>query len=434
MSTQRPRVTDRQVKTTLSILDEILDESPPVNFCVRLWDGTEWTSDAEGEPCFTVSLNNPGAMKRMFLNLSDLALAEAYIFGDFDVDGNIYDIFEIGEWVADRGLSTSKRIKLGRAMLSLPSSARPKDVGRNTGLDGIPHSKKRDRSAVRYHYDISNDFYSLWLDDKMVYSCGYFDCPDGDLDCSQEQKMDYVCRKLRLKPGETLLDIGCGWGALVMHAARYYSTKALGITLSQPQADLATERIKKEHLEDFCSVEVCDYRDVYDKREFDKIVSVGMFEHVGEALLPVYFEKAYRLLKPGGVFLNHGIASVRDKRGVNKAAEGSFISKYVFPDGELVPINRTLELAEQTGFEIRDLESMREHYALTLEHWLRRLEENREAAIEETDEVTFRIWQLFLAISVYGFKRGHLNIYQALLVKPENGSSGLPLRREDWYQ
>jgi cyclopropane-fatty-acyl-phospholipid synthase len=435
MSKRIARITDRQVEMTVAVLNELLDEPPPLSFKIRLWDGSEWHPETDADPRFTVILKDPGALKRMFFKLSDLSLAEAYIFGDFDLEGDVYALFEIGEWIAERGLSTSKRIKLSRAVLKLHSSAQSNgsEHGR-IELDGPTHSKTRDRQAVSYHYDVSNDFYALWLDENMVYSCAYFEDPGNDIDYAQEQKLDYICRKLRLKAGERLLDIGCGWGALVRHAAHYYRVNALGITLSQLQADLANERIAEAGLSDRCKVEVCDYRDIDMPGWFDKVVSVGMFEHVGEALMPAYFDKVYTLIKPGGSFLNHGIASFQENRGAGKESNETFITKYVFPDGELVPVSKALGLAEAAGFETRDAESLREHYALTLERWLRRLEGKQDEAIAETDEVTYRIWQLFLAISVYGFRRGHLNIYQTLLVKPDNGISGLPLRRDDWYK
>jgi len=244
-----------------------------------------------------------------------------------------------------------------------------------------------------------------------------------------EQKLDYICRKLRLKPGERLLDIGCGWGALVIHAAKHYGVEAVGITLSENQYRWAQERIKREGLEGRARVELRDYREVNEPEGFDKLVSVGMFEHVGEEMLEVYFRQALKLLKPGGVFLNHGIA-----RNANRPWQrDTFGDKYVFPDGELVPIWLTLKVAQEAGFEVRDVESLREHYALTLRHWVRRLEDHHDEALEIVDETTYRIWRLFMAGSSYNFLKGHHEIYQTLLVKAEGGPSGLPWTRADWY-
>lgn len=295
---------------------------------------------------------------------------------------------------------------------------------------GRRHSKARDRRAVTYHYDVPGEFYALWLDQRMVYSCAYFATPDEDLDAAQERKLDLICRKLRLRRGEKLLDIGCGWGRLIIHAARRYGVEALGITLSEPQAELANERIRRAGLEDRCRVEVRDYREIEDWGAYDKLVSVGMFKHVGEARLAVYFSRAYRLLRPGGVFLNHGISR---NPGTPERRGPTFISRHVFPDGELVPIGTTLSAAEGRGFEVRDVESPREHYVLTLGHWVRRLEDNAEEARRIVDETTYRVWRLYMSGSAHGFRTGRINVYQALLVRPDRGESGLPLTRADWY-
>ncbi|HEX8960502.1 MAG TPA: cyclopropane-fatty-acyl-phospholipid synthase family protein, partial [Geobacteraceae bacterium] len=298
-------------------------------------------------------------------------------------------------------------------------------------LSGNRHSKKRDSQAVTYHYNISNDFYQLWLDERMVYSCAYFASPDEPLDAAQERKLDYICRKLRLKKGERLLDIGCGWGGLVMHAARDYGVDAHGVTLSRPQAELAGERVRAAGLADRCRVEVLDYRELDGAESYDKIVSVGMFEHVGKVRLAEYFSRAFRLLRTGGAFLNHGIAA---GQGYISDDDTSFIDHFVFPDGELLPIGTTLHAAEASGFEVRDLESLREHYALTLRHWVKRLEAAQAQAIAATSEATYRVWRLYMAGSAHSFDCGRDNLYQTLLVKPNRGKSGQPLTRADWYR
>jgi cyclopropane-fatty-acyl-phospholipid synthase len=277
---------------------------------------------------------------------------------------------------------------------------------------------------------LPGEFYALWLDERMVYSCAYFAAPEEDLDNAQERKLDYICRKLRLRPGERLLDIGCGWGGLIIHAAHRYGVRALGITLSEPQAEMANERIRRAGLAESCRVEVRDYWEIEDRHGYDKLVSVGMFEHVGEARLPEYFLRAHRLLRPGGVFLNHGIST----NPITPVRRGpTFVSRYVFPDGELVPIATTLGAAEGRGFEVRDMESLREHYALTLGHWVRRLEARSDEARRITDETTYRVWRLYMSGSAHGFRTRRLNIYQTLLSKTELGESGLPLTRADWY-
>jgi cyclopropane-fatty-acyl-phospholipid synthase len=274
------------------------------------------------------------------------------------------------------------------------------------------------------------DFYSLWLDRRMVYSCAYFAAGEDDLDEAQARKLEYLCRKLRLVPGERLLDIGCGWGGLLIHAAQRYGVEAVGVTLSAPQAEEARRRIRAAGFEGRCRVEVADYRELPGADRYDKIVSVGMVEHVGLARLPAYFRQAFRLLRPGGAFLNHGITSAA---GASRRRRSPFIQRYVFPDGELVPIAKVLEAAEDSGFETRDVESLREHYVLTLRHWVRRLEARREAARRIVDEATYRVWRLYMAGSAHAFRSGAINVYQSLLVKSANGASGMPLTREGWY-
>ncbi len=421
----------RAVQGSLSFLQDLLSDYRPRDFAVRLWEGTTWGAE-RGQPVrFTLVLNHPGALRTMFWPPGELPLAEAYIHDDFDIEGSIEDVFPLADHLLGRHRSTSERLRQGRRLLSLPNARRGARPGREAAkLRGTRHSKVRDRRAVTYHYDVPGEFYALWLDRRMVYSCAYFATPDEDLDSAQERKLDYICRKLRLRPGERVLDIGCGWGGLVIHAARRYGVSALGVTLSGPQAELANERIRRAGLADRCRVEVRDYREIEGWGEYDKLVSVGMFEHVGEKRLPDYFSRAYALLRPGGVFLNHGISrnpNVPRRRGP------TFISRYVFPDGELVPIGTTVGAAESSGFEVRDVESLREHYALTLGHWVRWLEERHEQARRIVDERTYRVWRLYMSGSAHAFRTGGINIYQTLLLRTDRGESRLPLTRADWY-
>jgi cyclopropane-fatty-acyl-phospholipid synthase len=329
-------------------------------------------------------------------------------------------------------------------LMALPDDAETEEAReewRETGLAGRAHTRERDMQAVRYHYDVGNDFYALWLDSRMVYSCGYFQREDASLDEAQTAKLEHICRKLRLKPGERLLDIGCGWGGLVMYAAEHYGVHATGITLSDAQATLARERVREAGLSNRCQIEVRDYREMPRGVHFDKIVSVGMHEHVGEAHLPEYFGHAYRLLKPGGLFLNHGIVDLNARPNPIESwlkkhiwQEGSFLDRYIFPDGELIPPGRVIEYAEQAGFETRDVESLREHYALTLRHWVRRLEAHHDDAVRLVGEKGYRAWRLYMAGSAHGFAAGKIGIVQTLLSKhTKGGGSGLPLTREDLY-
>jgi len=409
-------------------LDALLADYPRRDFQVRLWDGT--TCGTERQPRFTLVLKHPGALRAMFLSPSELALGEAYVDDDYDIEGDIEAAFDLADYLLGQERSLWQSLDLTARLRRMPGSDLLRTGLHPAGLPGPVHSKDRDRQAVRYHYDLPAEFYALWLDRRMVYSCAYFAKPEEDLETAQVRKLDYICRKLRLRPGERLLDIGCGWGGLIMHAAAHYGVEALGITLSEPQAELAQKRLRESELNDRGRVEVCDYRDLKHDQHYDKIVSVGMVEHVGEELLPEYFRRACSLLRPGGVFLNHGIAY-----SANYQRRGpSFTDRYVFPDGELLPISTSLRAAELSGFEVRDVESLREHYALTLHHWVRRLEASAEEARRITNDATYRIWRLYMAGAAHGFPTARLNVYQTLLARPRQGDSGLPLTREDWYR
>jgi len=426
---------DKNAARTLSFLQELLRGFHPRNFSVELWDGTLWEPEPGQFRRFGWKIKRPAAL-RAALSLSNLAssmtvaLAEAYIYGDFDLEGDIEGIFPLADYLLSSPWSKRQKLRLSALLLGLPGGGGPRPVRPGEQLHGRLHSKERDRAAVSYHYDVSNDFYALWLDKEMVYSCAYFLKRDDDLETAQKQKLDYLCRKLRLKAGERLLDIGCGWGGLVMHAAREYGVNAVGITLSRQQFELAEARIREAGLSGRCQVKLLDYRDIGEAASFDKAVSVGMVEHVGESNLPEYFSAAFKALRPGGVFLNHGIGAPQKRF---RSQGTTFGDLYVFPDGEMPPIGAISRDAELAGFEVRDVENLREHYALTLRHWVRGMEQHSEQARRLVDEVTFRIWRLHMAGSAHYFQTGKLNLYQTLLVKAENGSSGMPLTREDWY-
>ena len=333
---------------TLRLLDDLFGGQGGAAIGARLWDGTLWPDDRPRRT--TLVLKSPGSLRAMLLPGTELGLAEAYLYDDFDIEGEMEPIFALADGLAERTLGWQKKLSVGRELLKLPRREACRTGRGPARSSGKMHTLERDRKSVTYHYDVSNDFFGLWLDRRMVYSCAYFQAEDEALDAAQEQKLDLICRKLRLKAGQRLLDIGCGWGALVIHAARHYGVDATGITLSRPQAELASKRIAAEGLQDRCRVEVRDYRQMDEGEGFDALASIGMFEHVGAALLPEYFEKAFSLLKPGGVFLNHGIAS----SAMDPPPKGpTFTEIYVFPDGELVPIHVTVRAAEEAGFEVR---------------------------------------------------------------------------------
>lgn len=409
----------------LARLDRLLSGYHSRDFAIRLWDGTTRNPEADRPARFTWVIKNPDALARMLLPPRDLAMAEAYLYDDFDLEGDLEAACGLGEHLLNLPMKTLWGF--GGSWWRLLRQLRQSQGKTGARLNGTRHSIARDHQAVAFHYNVSNHFFGLWLDQRMVYSCAYFRTPYDNLDTAQEYKLDYICRKLRLRPGERLLDIGCGWGALIMHAARHYGVQALGLTLSEPQAEFAGNRIRRGNLSPSCRVELRDYRDLPPGASFDKIVSVGMYEHVGRTALPAYFDQAWRLLRPGGVFLNHGIA----QRGNLK--RDHFTDRYVFPDGELIPVGALASLAEERGFHLRDVESLREHYTLTLRHWRRRLEACHEDALRFVDETTYRVFRLYLAAFAARFHAGLFDVYQTLLSKPAAGDSGLPLTRQDWY-
>ena len=411
-----------------NVVEELLHEYHPRDFAVEFWDGSRWGPE-HGQFCrFTWHIHHPGVLRALLRSDRQVALGEAFIYGDFDGSGDILAIFPVAEYLEQKHFGPGRKLLLGSMLLGLPSQLHDEEM--RVELRGRPHSKTRDREAVSFHYDVSNAFYELWLDPAMIYSCAYFKSPDDSLATAQAQKLDHICRKLRLRPGERLLDIGCGWGGLIMHAARHYGVQAVGITLSEQQLVLAQKRIAETGLSCRCEVRLLDYRDASQLGDFDKLVSVGMVEHVGESALPGYFRSAFRVLKPGGAFLNHGIGRAGNRP---KPAEHTFTDVYVFPDGELTPISTTLRCAEEAGFEVRDVENLREHYHITLCHWLRRMESSMEQAAELVGELKARIWRLYLAGSAHYFQSGKLDLYQSLLVKCAAGRSGMPMTREDWY-
>lgn len=422
-------VGETPIRAVTNFLENVLADYPKRGFRVRLWDGTTWGT--EERPLFTLVVKHAGALSAMFASPSELTLGEAYIYDDLDIEGDIEAAFELADYLLSQGRSLADSFDLIEWLEKPSTDDHPRTRLLNpTCFWGSMHSKDRDQEAIRYHYDLPAEFFALWLDHCMVYSCAYFSTANEDLDTAQQRKLDYLCRKLHLRRGDRLLDIGCGWGGLIMHAAAHYGVQAVGVTLSVPQAELARQRLRESRLNDRCRVEVCDYRDIDHDQLYDKILSVGMVEHVGEALLPEYFRRSWDLLRPGGLFLNHGIAhsATYSRRGP------SFTDHYVFPDGELMPISTSLRAAELSGFEVRDVESLREHYGLTLHHWVRRLEGHAEEARRVTDDMTYRIWRLYMAGSAHAFRSGRLNVYQTLLAKPVHGESGLPLTREDWYR
>ena len=292
-------------------------------------------------------------------------------------------------------------------------------------------TKRFDAEAIQFHYDVSNDFYALFLDRLMVYTCAYYRRPDGDLDQAQEDKLDLVCRKLRLRPGERLLDIGCGWGSLVVWAAERYGVEARGVTLSRAQAEYAQAWIHRLGLQDRARVDHLDYRDLPAELRFDKIAAVGVIEHLGIENYPDYFARVHRLLAPGGLFLNHGITHEKNWR---RSSQTEFLERYVFPNGEMDNVSHILDVLERARFEIRDVESLREHYARTTQHWVERLQANAERARALVGERIYRTWIAYLAASSVGFTQGSLGLYQVVALRPDPAArAAVPSTREEIY-
>lgn len=364
-------------------------------------------------PRVTIRVHSPKVLASL-ANPSMGRLARHYVEQELDVEGEARDIVRMAEELSQSATAG----------------------GRNSRIrEWMGHSRRFDRKAIRYHYDTGDDFFALWLDQRRVYSCAYFRRADDTLDVAQEQKLDYICRKLALKPGERFLDIGCGWGALAMWAAQRYQARATGITLSQNQYDYARGRIKEAGLEGVCDVQLLDYRDVPEAAPFDKIASVGMFEHVGKKNLPVYFGKIFRLLKPGGLVMNHGITlSALDQEELGSDI-GRFIDEYVFPGGELTHISEVIAEMSAQGLECRDVESLRPHYARTLWQWVERLEAKRDAALATVGEKVFRIWRIYMAGSAHAFERGWMSVFQVLAGRATAGGAlALPLTRDYMYE
>jgi len=378
---------------------------------LKLWDGLEF--DLGPTPSVTIVVKDPTIVSEITHPTLDL-LGSAFVEGRLELaEGSISEVIRVCD-------------ELSQALLVEDDDATPPRQY---------HDKATDAESISYHYDVSNAFYQLWLDRDMAYSCGYFETGEESLEEAQQAKFRHLCRKLRLKPGEYLLDVGCGWGGLARFAAREFGVKVFGITLSKEQLALAKERVKAEGLQDKVDLQLLDYRDLPQDGRFDKIVSVGMFEHVGHANLREYCQILFNAVREGGLVMNHGItAKHTDGRQVGRGA-GEFIERYVFPNGELPHLSMISAEISEAGLEVVDVESLRLHYARTLEHWSQRLEQNLDAAANEVPEQILRIWRLYLAGCAYAFTRGWINIHQILATKPHaDGSIELPPTRADIYR
>ncbi len=392
---------------------------------IRLWD--DWMLNDGPQTKCSLVFRQAAVLRELLLKRDMVKLGEAYLSGGIDIDGELEALFDLAPWMQKLHIPLRTQLSLLFNVLRLRGTVEY-DEARQKRASQEAH--RNSQASISHHYDVSNDFYKLWLDPQMIYSCAYFSDEQQSLADAQSDKLDHICRKLRLQAGQHLLDIGCGWGALVCWAAKHYGVTSHGITLSQQQYEYAQQRIRELGLQDQVTVELRDYRDMPMDIQYDRIVSVGMFEHVGVKNFPVYFGTVKSLLKPGGLFLNHGITN---DTGWQKTDLTRFINHYVFPDGELARISDVSRAMEEAGFEVLDVESLRRHYAMTLRHWVRALEQNRESAIAESSEATYRLWRLYMAGSAYYFNQGSINVYQ-LLTGHAHQALSIPLRRDDIYQ
>lgn len=426
LSAERFASSDPHARTALAVLRRVFEDSYARGFGISLWEGTR--VEPEGAARLVLRVNSPGALGAAFTPPSDLNAGRAFGAGLIDVDGDLEEAVDLF-YRSSASLRARNFLPMLRLLRRLPrASEKPL---REARLRGRAHSRARDRAAIGFHYDRPIEFYRSFLDRDLVYSCAYWDEGITELDAAQSAKLDYALRKLRLRPGERILDIGCGWGALVIRAAQRFGAQALGITLSRKQHEESQRRITAASLESRARVELRDYRDLRGER-FDKIVSIGMFEHVGRARFAQYFRAVFEALRPGGLFLNHAIADPHAGRRDGRAR--GFLGRLIFPDGELVPIAEALKCAERAGFEVRDVENLREHYARTLRAWISNLERNRDTAIAAAGEQSYRLWRLYLAGSSQGFRSGRLGIFQSLLAHPyDGGAVDLPPTRRELY-
>ncbi|MGI8574408.1 MAG: class I SAM-dependent methyltransferase [Egibacteraceae bacterium] len=396
-----------------------------IDLPLRLWNGRRL---GPADPSFLITLRDPGSLRAMLWPPSDMTAGKAYLNGAVEVEGDLLAAIGAGERLGRMKDGPWWRTAVvGAAILALP--APPEAFRSGSGraqLQGAMHSRERDRQAIAFHYDLPSAFYETFLDRELVYSCAYFDTPMGDLDLAQRRKLDLVCRKLRLEPGQRLLDVGCGFGSLLLHAARDYGVTGLGVTLSQTQAETAQKLIAEAGLSDRIEVRLMDYRDV-DER-FDVVASIGMIEHVGPEHLPGWFAAVRASLKPGGLLLCHGI-TLGDADHVRRGDEETFVTGYVFPDGGLVPAWQAVRDLQQAGFGLLDVEQLRPHYAWTLRRWLQRLEAHRERAVEAGGQSAFRTWRMYMAGSAYSFETGSLEVVQLLGRAPGGEPADLPLGR-----
>jgi cyclopropane-fatty-acyl-phospholipid synthase len=405
-----------------ALVDDVLGGGLPI--AVEAYDGSRsGPVDAEA----TIVIRSPDALRRIVTAPGELGLARAYVSGDLELQGSIWALLELRDRIPDVQLEPKMMLRLVREMGGWREVRPLPPPDEEVRLRGRRHSKARDAAAISHHYDVSNAFYRMVLGPSLTYSCAVWHDPGDTLEVAQANKYELICRKLDLRPGMRLLDVGCGWGGMVMHAAQHHGVQAVGITISRQQAELAEKRVAEAGLSGQVQIRVQDYREVADG-PYDGISSIGMFEHVGEARLAEYFECLRRQVRPEGRLLNHGISRpARTEKA--RLPRRSFINRYVFPDGELHEVGRVISITQDAGFEVRHVESLREHYALTLRRWVANLEQHWDEAVADVGAPRARVWRLYMAGSAVNFEAGRTQIHQVLSVPREpGGQSGLPLR------
>jgi cyclopropane-fatty-acyl-phospholipid synthase len=399
---------------------------------LRAWDGSE--SGPEDAPL--IEFTSRRALRRILWSPGQLGLSRAYVAGEITAHGDIFAAFaalssagkfaQPGPFSKPTASEVWTLVKTGVRLGALGPNPAPPPEEAKVEKHGRRHSKRRDAAAISHHYDVGNDFYRLVLGPSMVYSCAVWSDESRSLEEAQEEKLDLVCRKLGLQPGMRVLDVGCGWGSFVLHAATRYGVTAVGITISTEQAELVRKRVAEAGLTDRVEIRVQDYRDI-DDGPYDAVSSLGMSEHVGREQLGRYVSQLHGLLRPGGRLLNHAISW---NAGPTEDDPDSFIPRYVFPDGEMLSLGEMVVALEGGGFEVLDVEALRRHYALTLRAWVKNLEEQWDEAVRLTSEGRARIWRLYMAASALGFESGLTGVNQVLLQKP--GGQEPPLRLRNW--
>ncbi len=422
------RTSDGTLATRIApALEQIADGALALRpFTCTLWDGSELPATAASTgPPLHLFVRGPRALAYMLHAPNQLGLARAWVAGDLELDGDLEQLLRACAGYASIRLGAADRARvalLARSLGVFPRHA-PEPPAAEARLEGPRNSPRRDRAAIGHHYEPPIDFYRLLLGASMVDSYGYYASDRDTIEEAQERKLDLVCRKLALQPGERFLDVGCGWGTLLLHAARRFGVQAVGITLSEAQAAEVRRRVRDAGLEYEVEVRVADYREV-DDGPFDKIASVGMYEHVGPDQLATYAAKLQSLLLPGGIVLNHGVTRLRP----GSRGDSSFVNRYVYPDAELHPVSSVLAAFEEAGLEIRDVEALREHASLTLRAWKRNLTRHRAAAVAAAGSERERVWRLYLAGATLAFERGELGVFQTVATRV-GAPHGLPLTR-----